>query len=112
MCMDTSNLFKKNSDIGDMLTRSALSDRSILTEMFKYFSISDLQYFLKNGLVFHSNLNFLISKFLSIKFVLHFNVQMTGSVSKAGTILPQNSTCKILQPYGASLVGYNFSHLH
>ena len=80
--------------------------------MFKYFSISDLQYFLKNGLVFHSNLNFLISKFLSIKFVLHFNVQMTGSVSKAGTILPQNSTCKILQPYGASLVGYNFSHLH
>ena len=112
MCMDTSNLFKKNSDIGDMLTRSALSDRSILTEMFKYFSISDLQYFLKNGLVFHSNLNFLISKFLSIKFVLHFNVQMTGSVSKAGTILPQNSTCEILQPYGASLVGYNFSHLH
>ena len=56
--------------------------------MFKYFSISDLQYFLKNGFVFHSNLNCLISKFLSIKFVLHFNVQMTGSVSKAGTILP------------------------
>ena len=56
--------------------------------MFKYFSISDLQYFLKNRFVFHSNLNFLISKFLSIRFVLHFNVQMTGSVSKAGTILP------------------------
>ena len=56
--------------------------------MFKYFSISDLQYFLKNGFVFHSNLNCLISKFLSIKFVLHFNVQMTGSVAKAGTILP------------------------
>ena len=71
-----------------MLTRSALSDRSILTEMFKYFSISDFQYFLKNRFVFHSNRNFLISKFLSIRFVIHFNVQMTGSVSKAGTILP------------------------
>ena len=56
--------------------------------MFKYFSISDFQYFLKNRFVFHSNRNFLISKFLSIRFVIHFNVQMTGSVSKAGTILP------------------------
>ena len=56
--------------------------------MFKYFSISDLQYFLKNRFVFHSNRNFLISKFLSIRLVIHFNVQMTGSVSKAGTILP------------------------
>ena len=25
---------------------------------------------------------------------------------------PQNSTCKILQPFGASSVGYNFGHLH
>ena len=25
---------------------------------------------------------------------------------------PQNSTCKILRPYGASSIGYNFGHLH
>ena len=56
--------------------------------MFKYFSFSDLQYFWKTHLYFIPISIFWSTKFLSIRFVLHFNVQMTGSVSKAGTILP------------------------
>ena len=120
MCMDTSNLFKKNSDIGDMLTRSALSDRSILTEMFKYFSISDLQYFLKNRFVFHSNRNFLISKFLSIRFVIHFNVQYYNCVKILIQIqnLPKrrpSHTCYICVAFlhcVFSNVSSNWLHLH
>ena len=125
--MDTSNLFKKNSDIGDMLTRSALSDRSILTEMFKYFSISDLQYFWKSDLYFCQISIFWFPKFLSIWFVLNLNVQTTGSVlpslgtdwigCKFGHKMAPPAICKqkILQLYDHPLftiLATRWSYLH
>ena len=49
--------------------------------MLKYFSFSDLQYFWKKtDLYFIPMSIFWFPKFLSIGFVLHFNVQTTGSV--------------------------------
>ena len=43
-------------------------------------------------------------------FILMYKWQ--GLLQRLVQFYPQNSTCKILRPYGASSIGYNFGHLH
>ena len=63
--------------------------------MFKYFPFSDQQYFWKTDLYFIPISIFWFPKFSSIRFVLHFNVQMTGSV---------------LPSFGTTWIGCKFGH--
>ena len=73
-----------------------------MTDTFKYFSFLDLQYFWKTHLYFIPISIFWFTKFLSIRFVLHFNVQTTGSVLPSLghylnwlQIWPQDGTCHL-----------------
>ena len=82
--------------------------------MFKYFSFSDLQYFWKKKHIcisFQSAFSDLQNFFQSdLYFISMYKWQ--GLLQRLVQFYPQNSTCKILRPYGASSIGYNFGHLH